>query len=327
MRQEPSSDGYGGGRRRPSQYEEAAPPIPNVAYDPERAAERFSSQSMAVGLRHMQLLGPLLTFLAKVCVDVRSGAEQRRRRQRAAELTSLISSLGPAIIKAGQALSSRSDLLPVEYLEELQQLQDRVPPIGNDEGASRHGHMLHGPMAACVARALPFASAAAPGRDGLPRPLIATAFSILEAELDRPLADVYSQIGSEPVAAASLGQVYRGVLACDGTTAVAVKVQRPGVEARVALDLLILRSYARALTALTAFFGRDIDLVAVIDDFGVRQARRLNCRILGSAPPPPCTRLLGSCAASPCFLPREAPDWIASSACAGLDLCGDGLRG
>jgi predicted unusual protein kinase regulating ubiquinone biosynthesis (AarF/ABC1/UbiB family) len=51
------------------------------------------------------------------------------------------------------------------------------------------------------------------------------AFQILETELGRPIAEVYRHIGPEPVAAASLGQVYRATL-LDGTN-VAVKVQRP----------------------------------------------------------------------------------------------------
>ena len=101
-----------------------------------------------------------------------------------------------------------------------------------------------------------------------PCPTVTTAFAIIEAELGtRDLSKVYRQIGPEPVAAASLGQVYRAVLARDGTS-VAIKVQRPGVEATVALDLFILRTYSRGLTWLAAFFGRDIDLVSVIDDFG-----------------------------------------------------------
>lgn len=36
------------------------------------------------------------------------------------------------MIKAGQALSSRPDLLPTDYLEELQKLQDRLPPFENE---------------------------------------------------------------------------------------------------------------------------------------------------------------------------------------------------
>ncbi len=57
---------------------------------------------------------------------MRRGKEAAHRQQRAEELTALITGLGPAVIKAGQALSSRSDLLPAEYLAELQKLQ--APP-------------------------------------------------------------------------------------------------------------------------------------------------------------------------------------------------------
>lgn len=42
---------------------------------------------------------------------------------RARELLGIFGGLGPAIIKAGQALSSRPDLLPKDYLDELQKLQ------------------------------------------------------------------------------------------------------------------------------------------------------------------------------------------------------------
>lgn len=44
----------------------------------------------------------------------------------------------------------------------------------------------------------------------------------------------------EPVASASLGQVYRAVLASTGEE-VAVKVQRPGVDVTIALDVYLLR--------------------------------------------------------------------------------------
>ncbi|KOO29007.1 ABC-1 domain-containing protein [Chrysochromulina tobinii] len=199
---------------------------PSVEYDPIRAAARFAAQPMAVLRRQMELIGPLLGFLSRVILDKRAGKEAEHRAARAEELTELISSLGPAIIKAGQALSSRSDLLPLEYLQSLEQLQDRVPPFPT-----------------------------------------ATAYSIIQAELGAPLESTFASIGPEPVAAASLGQVYQAVLATDGTR-VAVKVQRPNVEAIIALDLYILRSYSLTLRSLLQLLGRNIDFVSVIDDFG-----------------------------------------------------------
>jgi predicted unusual protein kinase regulating ubiquinone biosynthesis (AarF/ABC1/UbiB family) len=50
------------------------------------------------------------------------------------------------------------------------------------------------------------------------------AFAVIEEELGRPLSSVFSEISSEPVAAASLGQVYRARLRETGEEA-AVKVQ------------------------------------------------------------------------------------------------------
>lgn len=92
------------------------------------------------------------------------------------------------------------------------------------------------------------------------------ALAIVERELGKPLDSVFEAFEKEPVAAASLGQVYRATLR--GGRRVAVKVQRPGCEATIALDLYILRAYSRTLTGAIALLGRDLDLVSVIDDFG-----------------------------------------------------------
>jgi ubiquinone biosynthesis protein len=51
------------------------------------------------------------------------------RRRQAKRLRAALEELGPTFSKAGQILSTRPDLLPAEYVEELAMLQDNVPPM------------------------------------------------------------------------------------------------------------------------------------------------------------------------------------------------------
>ena len=46
---------------------------------------------------------------------------------------SLLVELGPAFVKAGQALSTRPDIIPVILLEELSELQDQLPGFDGDK--------------------------------------------------------------------------------------------------------------------------------------------------------------------------------------------------
>ncbi len=55
------------------------------------------------------------------------------RRIRAHWLVNTLLNLGPTFIKIGQSLSTRADLLPLEYVKELEQLQDRVPQFSSEE--------------------------------------------------------------------------------------------------------------------------------------------------------------------------------------------------
>lgn len=126
-----------------------------------------------------------------------SARKQARLEKQAIWLRESLIGLGPTFIKIGQALGTRADLLPLEYVKELATLQDQVPPFST-----------------------------------------ADAFSIIESELGRTLHESYPEIDSEPIAAASLGQVYRARLATGEE--VAVKVQRPNLESSIAFDVAIL---------------------------------------------------------------------------------------
>ena len=68
-----------------------------------------------------------------------------------------------------------------------------------------------------------------------------------------------SELSEKPVAAASLGQVYRGrMVPALGGTEVAVKVQRPDVLENVSLDLYLMRKVALALQELPEVSDSDI---------------------------------------------------------------------
>ena len=61
----------------------------------------------------------------------------------------------------------------------------------------------------------------------------------IRSELGRPWQEIYAELTPEPIAAASLGQVYKGRLKTGEE--VAVKVQRPYVLETVTVDLYIIR--------------------------------------------------------------------------------------
>ena len=77
--------------------------------------------------------------------------------------------------------------------------------------------------------------------------------AILEASLGRPVDEVFSELDAEPIAAASLGQVYLGRLKTGER--VVVKVQRPGLKELFDIDLKNIRAIAVWLQNVRACVG------------------------------------------------------------------------
>jgi predicted unusual protein kinase regulating ubiquinone biosynthesis (AarF/ABC1/UbiB family) len=90
---------------------------------------------------------------------------------------------------------------------------------------------------------LPFVVALGELQDNVPPFPNEVAFARIEKDLGRKINEIYAEFELEPVAAASLGQVYRARLFTGEE--VAVKVQRPNLEAVIKGDIGILRSVAK----------------------------------------------------------------------------------
>ncbi len=139
--------------------------------------------------------------------DGRDAALERRHIEAAEQIVAALGTMKGAAMKVGQVMSFLDvGLVPEEYREEFQ-------------------HKL------------------AALRDAAPTVTFRDMGKVIEQELDEKLSDVFEEFDQEPIAAASIGQVYRATLA-DGRP-VAVKVQYPGVAAAVRADMqnlgLILR--------------------------------------------------------------------------------------
>ncbi|WP_414570341.1 ABC1 kinase family protein [Nostoc sp. CCY 9925] len=104
-------------------------------------------------------------------------------------------------------------------------------------------------------------------QDQLPPFDSAIAYQIIETELDRPIPESFSELSATPVAAASLGQVYRGRLITGEE--VAVKVQRPNLRPVLTRDLYLMRWAASWLAPwLPLNLGHDLTLI--VDEFGTK---------------------------------------------------------
>lgn len=105
---------------------------------------RWNRQKYSRTRRRVDIWVFVLTFLFKVWRNNRkwtyvggftSEKLAARRRQQAIWIRENFLELGPTFIKVGQLFSTRADLFPTEYVEELSKLQDRVPAFAYEQAA------------------------------------------------------------------------------------------------------------------------------------------------------------------------------------------------
>ena len=106
-----------------------------LEYDPDTISKIYRKHPNRLLKRLWQTLVPILAYIFSVGFDKITGKlkNDSQARYRANQLTNLLVELGPAFVKAGQALSTRPDIIPVVLLEELSQLQDQLPGFSGDK--------------------------------------------------------------------------------------------------------------------------------------------------------------------------------------------------
>jgi len=106
-----------------------------LEYDPETISKIYRRNPNRLLKRLWQTLIPIFAYIISVGWDKITGQlkNELKARFRAKQLTNLLVELGPAFVKAGQALSTRPDIIPVVLLEELSQLQDQLPGFSGNK--------------------------------------------------------------------------------------------------------------------------------------------------------------------------------------------------
>ena len=220
----------------PKKHQEDLGPISDMSpdswrYHPDIIIEYYRKRSFQVFTRLLNIIFPLVGLLFDNWWDSLWGNSAKNESKRAVKLKKVLTKLGPAYIKIGQALSTRPDLVSPAYLQELTTLQDQLPPFPNE-----------------------------------------IAYQFIQEELGKTPDQIYAEISLDPIAAASLGQVYRGRLKTGEE--VAIKVQRPDLVRRITLDVYIMRT-------LSEWVKQNVkrvrsDLVAITDELAERIFEEMN---------------------------------------------------
>jgi predicted unusual protein kinase regulating ubiquinone biosynthesis (AarF/ABC1/UbiB family) len=196
---------------------------PETRYDPAADLRWLLLRPWLLISRLVVVLSQLVS-LAVVLLLQANSPDPKVQQRLGQRIFTTLTNLGPCFIKVGQALSTRPDLVRRDWLDQLTQLQDNLPPFPH-----------------------------------------AIALQTIEAELGAPVGQLFEEFPDYPVAAASLGQVYKARPVGGGW--VAVKVQRPNLERQLRRDLVLIRLLgvtAAPLLPLNLGFG----LGTIIDEFG-----------------------------------------------------------
>ncbi len=101
-------------------------------YNPQEIARFYGRRPWIGILRLLQIAWFSAAFVLGWLGDRIWGERDDRLGQRAEQLRDILIHLGPTFIKVGQALSTRPDLVRVDYLAELEKLQDQLPPFSTE---------------------------------------------------------------------------------------------------------------------------------------------------------------------------------------------------
>ena len=183
---------------------------------PKSRARRTAKIGGLAAGQALRQAGTIATNVART-KEGREAALERRHMEAAEQIVAALGTMKGAAMKVGQVLSFvDTGLIPPEHRDEFQRK-----------------------LAAL--------------RDAAPTVSFKEMRKVIEDDLDDPLDEIFSEFNEQPIAAASIGQVYRARLAQDDRE-VAVKVQYPGVAAAVRADLqnlgMILRVVKRIAPGL-----------------------------------------------------------------------------
>lgn len=262
-----------------SQRRQKTKPMPVTGYDAQSIEVHYDRRPLEVGWRLNSLGIPLLGWYMRLLLDRAMGldGDENVQRKRGQELREhLIRSKSVALIKSGQAASLRPDLIQNRFwAEELGKLVDAVGSFSDLQAMKIMRNELRDirPRLDVTRTSWQTASRARRRKGRMNR-----VEKMVEADDVLNLFEFYNE--NLAVASASIGQVYKARIRSGpqleaaigpeqaakwGGKVVAIKVQRPDVEASASLDMYLLRRTAMWLSKI-----RGGDLPKVADCFGMQ---------------------------------------------------------